>query len=117
MTKNNKVHLKCAVCARVPGPDEDVLLVLCKCKGRYHYKKACRVKDKVHVPDYDTTQYLAKPKIMTFAKEMIKRRDKETSELTKQDNVLYHLILRIGFWRKPKRSRYIGVFVELAGLE
>ncbi|KAJ4349396.1 uncharacterized protein N0V89_008011 [Didymosphaeria variabile] len=112
-------RLKCAKCARVPGgPNCFDGLILCKCKGRYYCNKACREVDAdVHGPDCKTIEYLAQPEDMFNAPDMIKCRDKTSTEIARQEDVVYHLILVVHFGEKPKRARYIAPFVELAGLE
>ncbi|KAL1610797.1 hypothetical protein SLS60_002468 [Paraconiothyrium brasiliense] len=119
MDKDKTALLKCAKCARVPGARNRFDgLVLCKCKGRYYCNNTCREADAdVHGPDCKTIEYLAQPEDMINAPDMIKRRDKASAEMAKQDDVIYHLVLEIHMSGKPKRARYIAPFVELAGLE
>ncbi|KAJ4299308.1 hypothetical protein N0V90_004552 [Kalmusia sp. IMI 367209] len=111
------VRLKCARCARAPGPNEDGLM-LCKCKGRRYCNKACRKADeKTHAPDCNTIEILAKPGNMARAVDMIKLRDRSSSEAAKQENVVFHLILVIREPRRQKQARYIGPFLEFDSLE
>lgn len=54
---------------------------------------------------------------MAFVPHMIEARDKASARFARADEGIYHLTLVVYFPEEPKRARYIGPFVELAGLE